>query len=102
MDTGKKMQAIGRDLVALGWDVYSVTLSPSDGQVGIDKLALRLNHKICERYEQVATISLIGFSMGGLICRYFIQRLHGLNRVEHFITISTPTGVRLQPTCKHE
>jgi triacylglycerol lipase len=35
-------------------------------------------------------IDLIGFSMGGLVARYYVQRLGGLSRVHRLITISTP------------
>src|SRR5205085_9859257 len=31
-----------------------------------------------------------GFSMGGLVSRYYLQRLGGLARVRHFVTLSTP------------
>jgi triacylglycerol lipase len=33
---------------------------------------------------------LVGFSMGGLVCRYYVQRLGGVERVGRLITISAP------------
>jgi triacylglycerol lipase len=33
---------------------------------------------------------LLGYSMGGLVTRYYLQRLGGIRRVQRFITISTP------------
>ncbi|WP_409013479.1 esterase/lipase family protein [Dyadobacter sp. CY351] len=35
-------------------------------------------------------IDLIAFSMGGLISRYYLQRLGGLAKTDRFITIATP------------
>ena len=33
---------------------------------------------------------LVAFSMGGLVSRYYIQKLGGYKRVRRFVTISTP------------
>ncbi len=33
---------------------------------------------------------LVAFSMGGLVARYYLQRLGGLERVDRFVTLSTP------------
>jgi len=33
---------------------------------------------------------LVGFSMGGLVTRFYVQRLGGLKRVEHYVTVSAP------------
>jgi triacylglycerol lipase len=33
---------------------------------------------------------LVGFSMGGIVCRYYLQRLGGIARVNRFVAISTP------------
>jgi triacylglycerol lipase len=35
-------------------------------------------------------VDLVGFSMGGIVSRYYVQRLGGINRVQRFITISSP------------
>jgi len=35
-------------------------------------------------------IDLVGFSMGGLVCRYYIQMLGGSSRVDRLVTISAP------------
>ena len=90
MDNEQKMQAMERYLRDRGWNAFSVTLSPSYGKIGIDKLASQLDTIIRQRIADDVVFDLVGFSMGGLICRYYIQRLGGFNRVEHLITISTP------------
>jgi triacylglycerol lipase len=89
-DKASKMRHISNYLRNSGWIIYSVTLSPSSGQIGIDGLANQLDVFIKENIQPNQKFDLIGFSMGGLICRYYIQRLGGFSRIEHFITISTP------------
>lgn len=33
---------------------------------------------------------LVGFSMGGIVSRYYLQRLGGIDRVDRFVAISVP------------
>lgn len=72
--------------------IESVTLSPqpSAGQVGIEILAGILAEQIDECVPANAPIHLVGFSMGGLICRYYLQHRCGAQPVEQLITIATP------------
>lgn len=53
-------------------------------------MAEQLRLFIQQNVKQDQSIDLIGFSMGGLVSRYYIQRLSGMGRVKHFITISSP------------
>lgn len=85
-----KMKHIAKSLSDLGCTVFSVSLKPSSGKLGIDDLAQQLKNFISDKIDSDQNIDLIGFSMGGLVCRYYLQRLNGLNKVDHFITISTP------------
>lgn len=73
-----------------GWDVYSLNLVPNNGAVGLDILAQQLADYINSRFAPEQTIDIVGFSMGGIVSRYYIQRLGGINRVQRFITISSP------------
>jgi len=34
---------------------------------------------------------LVGFSMGGIVSRYYVQRLGGIDRVQRFITLASHT-----------
>jgi triacylglycerol lipase len=89
-DTASKMEKIARTLRSEGRSVYSVTLKPSFGQVGIDQLAGQLAGYIDRHFKAGEHLDLVGFSMGGLICRYYVQRLGGLPRVRHLVTIASP------------
>lgn len=89
-DSAKNMRHIKKHLSEFGFIVHSVDLLPSSGEVGIEVLASQLDNFINTKIECYQQFNLIGFSMGGLICRYYLQRLNGLSRIAHFITISSP------------
>lgn len=79
-----------------GWTVYALDLIPNDGRAGLDVLAQQLAEFIDRQVARNQPIDLIGFSMGGLVSRYYLQRLGGLDRVQRFISICAPNhGTRL-------
>lgn len=63
---------------------------PSWGQVGLDVLAQQIVDFVEATFGAGERFDLVGYSMGGLVCRYYLQRLGGLARVRRFITIATP------------
>lgn len=65
-------------------------LTPSDGRTGIDALARQLKEAIDEEFGPERQISVVGFSMGGLISRYYLQNLGGAERCEQLITVASP------------
>lgn len=89
-DSATKMHKMARALRGQGWTVYTPTLSPSFGQAGLDELAGQLAAFIDATFRLDEKFDLVGFSMGGLICRYYIQRMGGLPRVGRLITLGTP------------
>lgn len=72
------------------WPVYAPNLVPNNGDVGIEILAQQLHTFIEEQLGQHQMIDLLGFSMGGLVSRYYLQRLGGLGRVNRFVTVVAP------------
>jgi triacylglycerol lipase len=89
-DNAKKMQAMARTLRRDGWTVLTPTLSPSGCQVGNEILAQQLSDFIEANVPHATRCDLVGFSMGGIVCRYYLQRLGGITRVDRFVAISTP------------
>lgn len=73
-----------------GWEVHRFNLIPNDGRLGLDKLAVQIADYVDSNFEPRQKIDLVGLSMGGLVSRYYVQRLGGIERVERFITISSP------------
>lgn len=89
-DDASKMERLAGYLRSRGREAYPLTLAPSSGEVGLDSLAAQLKTLIERTFSPGVLVDLVGFSMGGLICRYYLQRLAGLDRVRRFVSISTP------------
>lgn len=65
-------------------------MNPNNGDAPLELLAEQVKIFIEERLGAQQSFDLIGFSMGGLVSRYYVQRLGGLARVNRFVTISAP------------
>ncbi len=83
------MQRMGTYLRAEGWEVHTISLRPNWGQAGLEPLAREIA-RYADTELRGRKFDLVGFSMGGLVSRYYVQRLGGLQRVEHFVTLSAP------------
>ena len=105
MDTSYKMRKIASHLRGLGWQVFDIDLTPNNGAARLEILAGQVADLIDRTFDPQQSIDLLGFSMGGLVTRYYIQRLGGIDRVQRFITISTPHNgtiaahFSIQPGC---
>jgi triacylglycerol lipase len=73
-----------------GKSVHTPTLSPSLGQAGLDELAGQLSSFVDEAVPAAEKFDLVGFSMGGLVSRYYIQKMGGSRRVANFVTLGAP------------
>lgn len=89
-DTGRKMRRMERCLRAAGRDAHAVTLHPSRGQLRLEELAAQLAKIVQEKVPAGRMFDLVGFSMGGLICRYLVQRLAEGLRAACLVTIAAP------------
>jgi triacylglycerol lipase len=69
--------------------VATVSLAPPYTSIG--KLVPQLNRRIEEVCAATGAkqVTLIGHSMGGLVCRSYLSR-HGIARVARLITLATP------------
>lgn len=65
-------------------------LSPSDGRSGICSLAGDLKDQIEGAFDPDEEFAIVGYSMGGLVSRYYLQNLGGADRCHQLITISSP------------
>lgn len=89
-DTGAVFYKMAPYLAALGRQVYDISLTPNNGNVGLDNLAEQVAAYIDKTFAPEQPLDLVGFSMGGIVSRYYVQRLGGIERVQSFITISSP------------
>jgi triacylglycerol lipase len=87
--TGADMERLANRLRWEGRPVFTPTLDPANGRVSIEILAAQLA-KYADREIPGRKFDLVGFSMGGLVSRYYVQRLGGIDRVGRFVTLATP------------
>ena len=89
-DSSASMEPMRRWLTGRGWNVFAINLFPSDGTATLEDLAKQLARYVNKSFPADQRFDLVGFSMGGLVCRYYVQRLNGADRVDRLITISAP------------
>lgn len=77
-------------LRAQGRTVYSLDMVPNNGAEPLEKLAAQVEEYVQRTLPPDFSFDLVGFSMGGIVGRYYLQRLGGLQRVQRFITLSSP------------
>jgi triacylglycerol lipase len=70
--------------------VYGLDLLPSNGDLPLEDLAQQLAAFIEATCSTETPIDVVGFSMGGIVSRYYLQRLGGLARVQRLVTIASP------------
>lgn len=89
-DTAIVFDRMTRRLEEMGWTVYSLDLVPSNGDRELDDLAHQLANFTQRHIAPGQPFDLVGFSMGGLVSRYYVQRLGGIEQVQRFVTIASP------------
>lgn len=74
--------------------IVAVDLMPNDGAATIPELARQVDAAadVLLRESNAPRLDLVGFSMGSLVSRYWLQRLGGRLRARRFISISGPHG----------
>jgi triacylglycerol lipase len=90
MDNALILSALASYLRRQGVAAYPLSPQPSNGTVGIDALAEQLADQIDTTLGPAQPFAFFGFSMGGLIGRYYLQRLGGAGRIRRLITLATP------------
>jgi triacylglycerol lipase len=89
-DTGAVFNKMALYLRQRDWSVHTLDLLPNNGAGVLDKLAQQVANYVAATFEPEQPLDVVGFSMGGIVSRYYIQRLGGINNVKRFITISSP------------
>ncbi len=72
-----------------GWSVYALSMTPNNGDAPLEVLAEQVA-AFAEKSVGQQMFDLVGFSMGGLVSRYYVQRLGGLTQVQRLVTVSAP------------
>jgi triacylglycerol lipase len=71
-------------------DLFVPHLPHGLGGVPLRQLAHRLDREILNRFGSETTLDLLGFSMGGIISRIWLQDLGGAARTRRFFSVGSP------------
>jgi len=89
-NTSSIFSSITSKLDDIGIEYFAPTLKHSYGITSIIDLTNTLNELVLEKYGLEKEIDILGFSMGGIIGRYWIQKFNGYKRTRRFISIGSP------------
>ena len=89
-DSGRRFAHLQRRLDAAGHHCHCPTLKPADARYGIADLAQKLAAYIDAQLPSSTHFAVVGFSMGCLIARTYLQQLGGAARAYAFFAISGP------------
>ena len=82
--------SISSKLDDIGVEYFAPTLKHSYGMTSIIDLTNTLNELILEKYGLEKKVDILGFSMGGIIGRSWLQKFNGYKRTRRFISIGSP------------
>ena len=88
-NTSSIFSSITSKLDDIGIEYFAPTLKHSYGMTSILDLTNKLNELILEKYGLEKELDILGFSMGGIIGRYWIQKFNGYKRTRRFISIGS-------------
>jgi len=89
-NTSSIFSSITPKLDNIGIEYFAPTLEHSCGMTSILDLTNKLNELILEKYGLEKEIDILGFSMGGIIGRYWLQKFNGYKRTRKLISIGSP------------
>jgi len=89
-NTSSIFSSITSKLDDIGIEYFAPTLKHSYGMTSILDLTNKLNELILEKYGLEKEIDILGFSMGGIIGRYWLQKFNGYKRTRRLISIGSP------------
>ena len=91
-DTGRLFRRMSRTLEERGHACLAPTMSPADARLGIEDLSVKLASFVDGEVPAGAPMAMVGFSMGALVVRHYLQALGGARRTRAFFSIAGPHG----------
>jgi triacylglycerol lipase len=89
-NTGRLFRALCRTLDARGHACFAPTFHPRDGGLGIPDLSVKLAAFVGENVAPGAPFAIVGFSMGALAARHYLQAHGGARSAKAFFSIAGP------------
>lgn len=91
LNTHRRLTPLRRHLEDHGHACLVPSLTPNHGGKGLAYLAGQLAETISLQIpDHGEKFALLGFSMGGLVARHYLQALGGDQRASHFFSLATP------------
>lgn len=84
------MSGLYKDLKSAGYEVEGINLFPNFASA--EEQAQKVKERVDEMKKRLGVnqVNLVVHSFGGLISRYYIQNLGGVDTVKNLVTIATP------------
>lgn len=92
LNRGGILRRVARHLTDSGHACFLPSLRPCDARQGLRALAYQLSDYIEANLGPRQRFALVGFSMGAIVARYYLQELRGWERAEAFFSIAGPHG----------
>jgi triacylglycerol lipase len=89
-DTGRLFRPLSRELGARGHSCHAPTFHPRSARLGIPDLSEKLASFIRDNIAAGPPVALVGFSMGALVARHYLQSLGGARSTKAFFSIAGP------------
>ncbi len=90
LNRGGILRRLAAHLTSAGHTCFVPTLKPCDARCGLPALAAQLDRFIKESLPNASHFAIVGFSMGALVVRYYLQELGGYQRADAFFSICGP------------
>jgi triacylglycerol lipase len=91
-DTGRLFRAMAARLGEEGHACHTPTLEPRDGRLGIPDLSGKLASYMNTHVGAEDPVAFVGFSMGALVARHYLQGPERTRKVRAFFSIAGPHG----------
>ncbi|MEW5838212.1 MAG: alpha/beta fold hydrolase [Pseudomonadota bacterium] len=89
-DSGRIFAPMSAALHRDGHRCFAPSFVPADARAGLAPLAEFVAQYVQEELPPDQPFALVGFSMGGIVARYYLQHLGGMARARALVTISSP------------
>jgi triacylglycerol lipase len=89
-DTQAIFDRMATHLRQQGYAVFSLDFQPANASLGLEPLAEQVAEYVSNHLPVNDPFDVVGFSMGGIVGRYYVQRLGGIQRVQRLITVASP------------
>lgn len=89
-DNEASMGPLARFLISAGHHCVAPSLTPNDGRSGLPALAAQLAEFLRKSFLPHSRFAVVGFSMGAMVSRHYLQELGGHSRAIAYFSICGP------------